>query len=259
MDIVSIDLNLAVNYIPACLILIKTLLLLFCLEIIEIFHLYNGLITLFLATCIDRIYSHHYFFDGNMILMFLVFHHLCLYLQRMKHYSHPTLNTLWLVLCVLWFFLALYIHYNVLNGIYLHHWRLYFCITCCFIAISPFIDHDTHENALHRVLRGISFCVFSLFWVYIVGIYKRRITNTAETGIYFVIYFSICLFAPMFVTIAYCATVFLIVIWKTFMTVRITEKTIVTYPILDEPETHSADLEELQLLLRQAKERNNKP
>jgi hypothetical protein len=257
MEIEGIDLNLAINYIPACLVVGKTLLLLFFLELIEVFRLYNAIVVLFLLVCIDRVYSHNYFFDGNMILLFLVFHHLCLCLQRNKHYSHPTLNMLWQILCVLWFFLSFYIQSNIINGHYSQHWRFHFCITCCFIAISPFIDYDSHETALYRISRGLIFCVFSLFWMYVIGVYKRRITSTTDTGIYFIIYFSICLFAPMFVTIAYCATVFLVVVWKTFVTVRAAQESVMSYPPLDETESHTNDLEELQLLLRQAKERNN--
>lgn len=263
----EIDLTLAKNYVPACLTFVKCVFLLIMLELLERFHMESGVTTVMMLLLIDRLYTKIYIFDGNVILLFIT-------LTRSSHWiktvslltekDREMFTTSWWVTSFLWAVFSLYTQ-TIHGCIHQNHLRIYFVITSCFVSIGTWLGLTSSINAqeiyITRVIRGSLFCILSLIWIYIIGIHKHRMTKPNESGIHFIVYFSPCLYVSLSIFICFVVSVIVSMFW-----VSITQNVIVLPVIAEEVSVCSLnnvckeksnddlELEELSMLLRQAKE-----
>lgn len=257
MHELEVDLSLAVNYVPACLTLCKCALVLLLLELFHIWELQGGVIMVFLLLCLDRLCIKQVIFDGNIILCCLCLASATQWVQKTHtHHLHFLNHGGWQGLAYVWIIFAIYVQ-TAYDNINHFRMRVYFFITCIFISVATLVDYDPLETPLQHAVRGFAFCIVSLLWMYVVGIYKRTMVKPADSGIYFVIYFSICLFIPAMPAVIYYTIVVFVVAWKVFVHAATSAQPPVSVCKDPEhiPEKKDHELEELQVLLRQAKER----
>lgn len=260
----EIDLNLARNYIPACMTVVKTICLLIVLEFLDSFHIENGVIGVIMILFVDRIYTKIVIFDGNVILLFITLSYLSHWMvQRSVMHWDDRIEILWYIFSVIWILFSLYIQaiYGCISMINL---RIYFIVTGFFVTLVPFSIHGYKEVYTWRVIRGMVFCVMCLFWIYVVGIYKHRMTKPMDSGIHFVVYFSPCLFVSFYPAIAFCFFVLCVVMWSSSnsnnssLSINVSNdiENVNSLPNKTDSKPASTDheMEELQQLLRQAKE-----
>jgi hypothetical protein len=255
-----IDLNLAINYVPACIWMGKMFVLLLVCELLEFLQLEEGIVFVLFCVCFDRIYANKSFFDGNILLLFQTFRFICVHIQKHKTHKIPVLDYGWNGICISWSIFSFYAQYTNNNSN--KNQLLNFCISGLYISLAPFVQHhDLAETVLSRVARGLLCGSVCVFWTYVIGIYQKKMVHLSDSGLYFIIYFGLCLFAPMLITIIYCATVFMVVVWKTFISHQVYATSSSLSSDLKSEEmpsqiisTNDLELEELQSLLRQAKE-----
>lgn len=282
----DIDLNLAINYLPACITVFKTVILLACMEFLYFLENYGGMVFICMVLLTDRLYATRIIFDGNSILLLVFLGYVTMAVR--DQLLHPYLIPfpfIW-ILQIIWMLFSLYLQ-SIDGCISFVRLRVYFIISSVFISLMPYCSTHHTELRSTRILRGFVFCLLSLVWIYIIGIYKRRMTKAHESSVHFVIYFSPCLFIHPVAAFIFCVIVMCVVTWKiivgaTGTTVFKSYTQDVSYTmrgnyssdlesIAEEPKAISVntfvktedvhggtldnDTEELQMLLRQAKER----
>ena len=248
----EIDLNLAVNYIPLCLCVLKTITLLVCMEGLLWGGWEAGYVGVAMLLCLDRLCTRITIFDGNVILFSVFLMYFCSMVRRPG--DLPGDLPRYFTAC-LWVFFALYLQ-AIYGSIHQKRLYVYFATTACFIALVPFGLYSERDSRMQRVLRSLFFTAMCMTWMYIIGIHKRRLTKPSESGVHFVVYFSPCLFAKFSVAAAFVISVYAVVMWKTFKCSQPTP-VVVNTPKLEsiQEETPPPEMEELTRLFHEAKQR----
>jgi hypothetical protein len=62
-------------------------------------------------------------------------------------------------------------------------------------------------------MRYLSFSLLSICWMYVIGIYRRRITHVAmDSAVFFAVYFWPILYIHAYASVAYSAVVFVVIV-----------------------------------------------
>ena len=252
-----VDLSLAVNYIPACLLICKAVVLLLLLETMQLSECYSGVILLVCLLCVDRLYTRLHIFDANSILFFLTLGYFATLLRGKCEFPHWMLGEIGSCFFeLLWVVFSLYMqHVSVClspNRLILH-----FSVSALFVSVVPFLSVvGAPESHVLKMGRGGVFCVMCVAWSYIVAIYRKKMMKAGESGVYFVIYFSPCMFVHLYLMIGFSVTVLLFVLIKLAESEKYGVQKHRLEPIREEEATVvDPETEELTMLLRQAKDR----
>ena len=195
-----IDLSLAINYLPACLTIFKTCILVLSLEIAIYFQNYGWLVAIGLILCFDRLTLDPGFFDANSILDVVFFAYCVLLLRSLPvHWVMP--EQVWYVLSFAWVAYAIFAQAHHLAS------PSRVLVTFCFLSLVPYTTHYAWDVKAHTWIRSIFFMLLSLFWVYVIGVYKKKKPPPATA---FVIYFSPVLFVPLLLAVAFSGSVLLL-------------------------------------------------
>lgn len=244
----DIDLNLAINYLPACLTVFKTAVVIAALETLNFFGFTSGFYFVLMMIFIDRIMCTMIIFDSNVIMLHIIILYYC------YHIHLQTFTPIvWLVYGTCWTCFSLYAQYcsKLTSKIDM---KSFFVFNAFMISMAPFVDQSTQ----YRWCRGTAFCFLSLVWVYMIGIHHRKLCCPQDSGVYFSVYFSFVLFTdPVPATVGFILSFCLIL----FMASRSPVSTSKTLNIASDSTAmkhEDLEMQELQQLLRLAKEQKEK-
>jgi hypothetical protein len=208
-----VDLSLAVNYLPACMCIVESTALSVGLCIVHAFRLTPAYVGIALCLAVGRLmYSHPRIMDKSSILLGIFLAHAVSEIQESGDSAgmwHPYFQG---AISLEWPALA---GYRLLLGApkagysagrRALHWE--FAGACAHVAACAFHGAPQPEPRGVRVARYMSFCLVSLCWMYVVGIFRRRVTQgVSDSTVYFAVYFWPILYVHPYVAAAYSMAV----------------------------------------------------
>jgi hypothetical protein len=209
-----VDLSLAVNYLPACVCVFESILLSLALCAVHAFRLTPAYVGIGLCLAVGRLmYSHPRIMDKSSILLGIFLAHAVSEIQEGSGDSagiwHPYFQGF---ISLEWPALA---GYRLLLGApkaafsagrRALHWE--FAGACAHVAACAFHGSPAPEPRGVRIARYMAFCLVSLCWMYVVGIFRRRVTQgVSDSTVYFAVYFWPVMYVHPYVAAAYSMAV----------------------------------------------------
>ena len=209
-----VDLSLAVNYLPACMCVFESTLLSLALCAVHAFRLTPAYVGIGLCLAVGRLmYSHPRIMDKSSILLGIFLAHAVSEIQEGSGDSsgiwHPYFQGF---ISLEWPALA---GYRLLLGApkaaysagrRALHWE--FAGACAHVAACAFHGSPAPEPRGVRIARYMAFCMVSLCWMYVVGIFRRRVTQgVSDSTVYFAVYFWPIMYVHPYVAAAYSMAV----------------------------------------------------
>lgn len=205
-DASLVDLRLAFNYLPACLCAAQSLALSFALCALHAFRLAPGYVACAMCLAVDRIHAHTRILDGNSVLLGIFLSHVVSEIQEFgtdDWHSWPNIH--WIP-SVMWplsaGYLMVYGAPITMAGRGLE--RLAFVGSCVHVAAFAYQRAESPEPRAVRVGRYMAFSLICIGWMYVVGIYRRRVTHVAtDSAVHFAVYFWPILYIHPYASVAY--------------------------------------------------------
>ena len=179
----SIDLKLAVNYLPAIECILKTLLISTSMSLLDNGHHLGGFIIMSLMLNIDRTIYHPMIFDGNAVLCCVLGSWVINYLRLMADapkYMSPLVTISWMLFA---FALVmepksvqeLFVMYGTGSG-GLFRQILPGLITSIVAGTITFLPMLQESNSF-KISRSLAFSSLCISWVYLIGVWRPRPRN----------------------------------------------------------------------------------
>ena len=216
----SIDLSLAVNYLPACSCAVKSFLLSLALCGAHSLRAAPAYVGVGALLVFDRlVQGRACILDGSSVLMGIFAAHVVCEVQESQS-AHP--YPAWMH----WAFLALSAEWVGLSGC-----RLYLCsggqirtavpassrraaqqweflASCGHVVLCAFYRAPQPEPRGVRISRHMGFVCLCVCWMYVIGIYLRRVTHVAaDSAVHFASFFWPVLYVHPYVAAAYACAV----------------------------------------------------
>jgi len=216
----SIDLSLAVNYLPACSCAVKSFLLSLALCGAHSLRAAPAYVGVGALLVFDRlVQGRACILDGSSVLMGIFAAHVVCEVQESQS-AHP--YPAWMH----WAFLALSAEWVGLSGC-----RLYLCsggqirtavpassrraaqqweflASCAHVVLCAFYRAPQPEPRGVRISRHMGFVCLCVCWMYVIGIYLRRVTHVAaDSAVHFASFFWPVLYVHPYVAAAYACAV----------------------------------------------------
>lgn len=204
MQDLSIDLRLAVNYLPACACVLQSTALSFLLCAVHSVRLLPAFVPVCLALVVHRASPRTLrIFDGSGVLFSLYLAHCVAALQEFGAGWWTLWPPLHAALSLEWPAAAGYLLCNPPS----HRTRLqaFLALACAHASLFGFLHRpEGAEHRLVRVGRDLAFTGLCLVWTYVVGIYRRRLTREpSESSAHFAVYFWPVLYVHAYAALAY--------------------------------------------------------
>ena len=211
-----VDLRLAVNYLPACLCAVQSLVLSFVLVALHAARLVPCYVACGLCLVVDRLQRRTRILDGNSVLLGIFLSHVVSEVQEFGTDVWSAWSPLQFLLSAEWPALAGYAMIYGVPSLTMGGRsgdRLAFAVSCAHVAVFAFQRVASPEPRGVRVMRYLSFSLLSICWMYVIGIYRRRVTHVpTDSSVYFAVYFWPILFVHAYAAVAYAAVVFVFVV-----------------------------------------------
>jgi hypothetical protein len=241
----GIDLALAVNYIPVCTCLLKSLALALVLCAVRVAHVPAAYVPLALLLLLDRLLVPSKIFDGNSLLLAIWGAHIVSELQAhcAPPLPHPAflyafLSASWVIFAVVAFEARRDRRFVPLALVAIH------------VAATSFVPVQ-HEPLGVRLLRYTVFPLLALGWLYFVGIHRQCLSvNTkhrqavADSALHFTVRFAPILYVHPYAALCHIVAVVLVAAQWSLPGVRDTPA---------ETQSEDPDTDELERVFRQAK------
>ena len=201
----SVDLSLAINYVPAAFCLVRVLLYTigFCAigpgeEIGG--YLISGLV-LYVDRAIVRVYTQHTIFDATAVVAAVYFANVFMLVRTSVTdsrvtFMHIVVHCWWMLMCG-----CLLIEPARLTKVFERRNRAYHAVPAVITAVALAalsIHHADREPAGIRMARSMTFSVLAIAWVYIVG--TQKFTGAQEHSTHFVARFAPVLVCPPYMS-----------------------------------------------------------
>ena len=207
-----VDLSLAVNYLPACVCIVESATLSIALCLAHSIRLTAAYVGIGLCLAVGRlVYGRARIMDKSSILLGIFLAHA---VSEIQESSEPNAwNPLFQgAVSLEWPALA---GYKLLLGApketfsagrRAQHWE--FAVACGHVAACAFHSVSVPELRGIRICRYMSFCLVCLCWMYVIGIFRRRVTqSSSDSAVYFAVYFWPILYVHPYVAAAYSMSV----------------------------------------------------
>jgi len=204
MQDLSIDLRLAVNYLPACACVLQSTALSIVLCAVHSVRLLPAFVPVCLCLVVHRASPRTLrIFDGSGVLFSLFLAHCVAALQEFGGGWWTLWPPLHAALSLEWPAAAGYLLCNPPS----HRARLqaFLALACAHASVFGFLHRpEGAEHRLVRVGRDLAFTALCLVWTYVVGIYRRRLTREpSESSAHFAVYFWPVLYVHAYAALAY--------------------------------------------------------
>lgn len=176
----SVDLSLAISYVPAALCLLRLVIYLVGVTCLHPGEEIGGLMILAHVLYLDRLAfsmaNLNTIFDSNAVLLAVFFSHVYLFIRNANTELHlsflgTAVNVWWAACCI-----ALIAEPARMRAWAEERGRVFQFIPPCIMAVSLITlsrVHAEREDGLSRFARGFAFALLSIVWVYVVGIKKK--------------------------------------------------------------------------------------
>ena len=210
-----IDLNLAVNYLPACECVVKSVLLLGLIGVLHTASVLPGYVFVCLVLAFDRMHSNYHILDVNAVLFALFSAHVVSCIREWHNGSWH--RFLWAEFCMslVWSVVALCaLVYQPFQCRFTETFlNLARACVIFFVSALSFCAPDDRDYSL-RIVRGVCYFVFCIAWVYVVGIHKKGLMVLNEGTEYMVIFFSPVLYCDKAVACLYAVMVLVFIVYQ---------------------------------------------
>lgn len=201
----SVDLSLAVNYLPGCVCLGKTALLAAWLCLLDAYAAHPGLLGTVLGVLLDRLAAPRRIFDANSVLLGVCAAHVSYALQRHCPHAWVPPEACFYLLHAAWLAFACWALWAELARL-----RAAECaarsrlsarelpklhLVAALMALVVFFPSPGEPLAL-RCGRYLGYACLCVVWVYGVAIARGRLHAPHDSGVRFAVYFSPALYAP---------------------------------------------------------------
>ena len=203
----QVDLTLAINYIPACACVIKTMAILMIINIISAGHEIGGYTIICSVLYLDRLFTYNNIFDGNSILIAVFFSNVINSVRATNtHNAMPfalfMVNMTWTACCV-----YMIIEPPHLKRIFERRHRMYHAMPAILMVSmisSMLLFHMEPDSPGVKITRGLSFTILALAWIYIVGVHQTHgIDQLKETSAHFISKFAPLLYSPEWIALVF--------------------------------------------------------
>lgn len=207
-----VDLSLAVNYLPACMCILESTILSASLCAVHALRATPAYVGIGICLAVGRLmYSSPRIMDKSSILLGIFLAHAVSEIQEHGGSGvwHPYFQG---AVSLEWPALA---GYRLLLGApkaaysagrRALHWE--FAVAGAHVAACAFHGSPQPEPCGVRVARYMAFCLVSLCWMYVVGIFRRRVTQgVSDSTVYFAVYFWPIMYVHPYVAAAYSMAV----------------------------------------------------
>jgi hypothetical protein len=245
-DSSSVDLTLAVNYLPVCACVLKSLVLGLALCAVRATELAPFYVLLLLLLLLDRLFVPPRIFDGNSLLLAIWGGHVVSEVQSRAALPLPHPPLLYAFLSCTWVALASHRLWACTGRRRWHPAAL--ALVVAHVTAISFVPVQPEPHVL-RLLRSVAFSCLAIGWLYSVGIYRHRRIVT-DSGVHFVINFTPTLYVHPYAALAHAAAAVLI------GSLQITRSSAVPAPApvhTSFPSAEDPPDEELERVFRQAK------
>ncbi len=215
MQDLTIDLTLAVNYLPACACALQSVLLSFALCALHSVRLLPAFVPLCLVLVMDRSSPRTLrIFDGSAVLFSVFLAHCVAAMQEFGEGGFHLWPSLHLLFSVEWPLAALYFLLRPPSHRDALALRVFLGCACFRVSCHAFLYRpESGELRLVRVARDLAFAGLCLVWTYVVGLYRRRLTHQpTESAVHFAVYFWPVLYVHAYAACAYAFAAFAVVV-----------------------------------------------
>jgi hypothetical protein len=215
MQDLVIDLTLAVNYLPACVCAMQSVLLSVALCALHSVNLLPAFVPVCLLLVMDRARPRRLrIFDGSAVLFSIFLSHCVAAMQEFAASGLHLWPSVHAVLSVEWPCTSLYFLLRPPSARDVFSLRV--CLGCACLRVSCFAFLFRPESAEHRVVRlgrDLAFAGLCLQWTYIVGLYRRRLGHQpTESAAHYAVYFWPVLYVHAYAALAYALLAFAVVV-----------------------------------------------
>lgn len=198
-----IDLSLAVNYLPACACLAQSAALSVCLCFVHTLQIHPAFAGLCLVLAWHRIGYRARILDGSSVLFGVFLSHWVATARERADVGSPAIR------------LGVSVEWSLLSGYFLvqsgrisessqRASRWPFAVSCIHVAVLAFVEEPLPEPRVVRLARDVSFAFACVSWMYVIGIYRKRLAQqAAESALHFAGYFWPLLYSSEYVAAVY--------------------------------------------------------
>lgn len=217
----TVDLTLAVNYLPACGCLVRLILLMLALAIVPAGdEILGGYLTIAALLYLDRTLTHKIIFDGNAILMAVFFANTHAAIRASAGGTvrgYPVIvgagHFLWAAGCILLIADPPLIRQALDSRKVAGNKLIPVGAMLIVIVISAYFQYDL-EPILIRACRGLAFTLLAFAWIYVVGIHSNQgVGYLKETSWQFITRLAPVLYSPLWLSGLFCPAI----IWALVM------------------------------------------
>jgi hypothetical protein len=202
----GVDLALAINYLPVCACVLKSLALALALCAVHAAELAPAYVLLLLLLLLDRLVVPSRIFDGNSVLLALWGGHAVSEVQSRAAPPLPHPALLHALLSATWVALSSHQLWACVGRRRWHPAPL--ALVALHVAAIAFVPVP-FEPLLLRLLRYVAFPLLAIGWLYSVGIYRHHLI-VADSAVHLVVLFTPTLYAHPYAALAHAAAVVLI-------------------------------------------------
>jgi len=197
----QVDLTLAVNYLPACACLCKTILLMTLIGLIQPGdEIRGGYVPLAAVLYLDRVVTRNLIFDANAILLAVFFSNVHASIrassQRPSYWFFLWgLHAFWIAGCLILIYEPQHMRWVFEKRIQAS--RIVPIALMLMVLTGTSYVHGPLEPAPFRACRAMAFTLLSFAWIYIVGIHSAHgLEYLKETSSQFVVRLAPVLYSP---------------------------------------------------------------
>lgn len=209
----TVDLTLAVNYLPACGCLIRLIMLMLAIAIVppgdEIL---GGYLAIAAVLYMDRTLTHKIIFDGNAILMAVFFAntHAVIRASASSMRAYPVImavgHLLWACGCTLLIADPPQIR-QALDKRVAGNKLIPVSAMLITIVISAYFQCELEPTPI-RACRGLAFTLLAFAWIYVIGIHSNQgVGYLKETSWQFITRLAPVLYSPLWLAMLFCPAI----------------------------------------------------
>lgn len=215
MHDMSIDLSLAMNYLPACVCVGKSLILIVALFVVHKYTLPGLFVAVGVCLILDRMHFPSRIFDSNALLCGVFLGECVSLIRAGASESYPAVVTLhamgfmWICASGAALVSPLVKHQHLTSD----DLQTASVLTAVAISVCAFLPADGNDTREMRIARSAAFVLLGVVWVYVVGVNLPRLVHGRESTISLTVLFSPLLYVNCYLALVHGALAAIFLGW----------------------------------------------
>lgn len=212
----SIDLSLAMNYLPACACLGKSMVLIAALFIVHKYTLPPLYVGVGVCLILDRMHFPSRIFDANALLCG-VFVGECVSVIRAA--ASETYTGLVATHAVGFVWVCCSVFILVFSQGKQQHFssrdlQVGSCLTSAAVSLCAFLPPDDNDTREARIARSAAFVLLGVAWVYVIGVNMPRLVHGRDTTLSLTVIFTPLLYVNGYLALVHTAVAAVFLAWR---------------------------------------------